>query len=326
VLDSSDGLTWRHQPAGPAHPQLIAAGPRGIVVVSSIGEGHMTWFSVDGMKWTPSANRFPIPAHGDDYFEIRDVVATDARWVAVGSREQTCAFDCESSPLRAYVWTSVDGLEWKRIPDQAALERGGMHAVAQNPGGGYVAAGVSSLHAAAWTSPDAKTWSRVADTSLFHEPKFEGDARANAATGIAVHDGRIVMVGQAYAQDLCPESIATRFCGGARAWWSMDAATWARADMELARDSQVFSVAATPHGFLAVGPSGDPGCPGGIWSSSDGQAWRCETSDDPSYPKFAPYAAAASGSLEVAVGLTSEGVDEDSDEGFPGSIWVRARP
>jgi hypothetical protein len=41
---------------------------------------------------------------------------------------------------------------------------------------------------------------------------------------------------------------------------------------------------------------------------------------------FGPYATAASDHLEVVVGLTSAGVDEDSDEGFPGAVWVRAQP
>jgi len=326
VLSSSDGITWDQQGPQPVNASLIAAGPQGVVLIGSVDDAFSSWLSVDGISWARSPDSFPLPSLGDDYVEINDVVATESGWLAVGSREALCAFDCGTDPLRAYVWTSDDGLDWARVPDQAALKGGGMNAVAWAPEIGLLAAGVSSFHAAIWTSRDGRVWSRVPDAPLFHEPRFEGDGRANAATGVAVQDGIVVVLGQAYEQDICPDDRATRFCGGARAWWSTDGTTWATAGMQLARDSQVFGVAATPDGFLAVGPSGDPGCPGGMWSSSDGQSWRCETSDDPSYPKFAPYAAAASDSLEVAVGLTSEGVDEDSDEGFPGSIWVRARP
>jgi hypothetical protein len=69
-----------------------------------------------------------------------------------------------------------------------------------------------------------------------------------------------------------------------------------------------------------TGPSGDPSCLGGIWSSSDGQAWRCDASD-PSFTGFGPYAAAGSPDVEIAVGLTSAG--PESPDGLPGAVWSR---
>ncbi len=109
---------------------------------------------------------------------------------------------------------------------------------------------------------------------------------------------------------------------GVHAWWSADGLTWSNAPVEDGVGGQVFSVATTPHGFLATGPSGEGSCLGGIWASTDGRAWRCDASD-PAFEGFGPYAAAASDAVEVAVGLTSGG---DAPEGLPGAVWSRATP
>jgi hypothetical protein len=85
-------------------------------------------------------------------------------------------------------------------------------------------------------------------------------------------------------------------------------------------DGQMFSVTATPQGFLAVGPSGGRGCLGGMWTSSDGSTWQCDASDA-RFKEFGPYAAAASGTVVVAVGLADPGTD---DSGAPtGAAWSR---
>jgi hypothetical protein len=87
----------------------------------------------------------------------------------------------------------------------------------------------------------------------------------------------------------------------------------------------MFSVTATPDGFLATGPSGDPSCRGGIWESSDGRAWRCVASAR-RFTGFGPYTGASSGAVDVVVGLTSAGWDEESADGMPGAAWYRTRP
>ena len=142
---------------------------------------------------------------------------------------------------------------------------------------------------------------------------FQGPKDAPSyATGVAVRDGAIVVVGMAGYGD--PPR--------ARAWWSADGTTWAKAPVERGKGGQFFSVAATIDGFLATGPSGAESCLGGIWASTDGQAWRCDASAK-RFADFSPYAAAASDTIEVVVGLTDAGYDEESPDPVPGDIWSR---
>jgi hypothetical protein len=114
--------------------------------------------------------------------------------------------------------------------------------------------------------------------------------------------------------------------GVVMAWRSSDGHTWAPATVEGAEGGQVFSVAATTSGFLATGPSGEPSCLGGVWSSTDGASWACEASD-PGFEGFGPYAAAGSPTLDVVVGLTDAGCAETNcPNGLPGAIWWRPIP
>jgi hypothetical protein len=93
--------------------------------------------------------------------------------------------------------------------------------------------------------------------------------------------------------------------------------------MDHATGGQVFALADAGAELLAVGPSA--GCTGGVWASTDGRSWSCVGSGR-RMRLFAPYDAAANGSVEVLVGLTDEGWDEDSGGGMPGAIWWRPRP
>ncbi|MEA2673582.1 MAG: hypothetical protein QOI92_774 [Chloroflexota bacterium] len=317
--DSADGINWHLQASSAAdwRPDQIAAGGSGIVAIGQVGDANASWFSTDGLTWTPSRDAFRVPSLGTDAVFVQDVVARGGGWLAIGSRDAGCAFDCESDPIRAYIWTSTDGRTWTREADQASLKGAGMAAVAA-VGDGFVAAGVASSHAAIWTSSDATTWSRVPDAPVFHDGVL-----ANAATGVATVGGTIAVVGSAYAQDSCAPGAAAKLCPGARGWWSSDGKNWTKAAIDLPIDGQVFGATATPVGLLAVGPSG--ACLGGMWSSTDGRSWTCAATD-PTFAGFGPYAAAASSTIEVAVGLTSAGWDESGDLGMPGSIWVRALP
>jgi hypothetical protein len=312
-LDSTDGADWHRQKSTGAHwnPTRIATGPAGVVAIGGISDHPASWFSSDGLTWIASRDALPLPSVGTDSLEITDVVASADGWLAVGRRDPACNLDCGTTPSRAYVWTSSDGLHWTRIPDQNALKGGGMAAVTRADQG-FVAAGVASAHAAIWVSPDGLAWSRVPDARMFHSPASPDGSLPVDATGVAANDGVMVVVGQALGQD----------ASEVRAWWSTDGLTWANAEIERAKGGQVFSVAATPFGFLAVGPSGADSCLGGIWSSIDGRAWRCEASA-PGFEGFGPYAAAGSDTVQVVVGLTSAGVDEESPNGLPGASWSR---
>jgi hypothetical protein len=184
--------------------------------------------------------------------------------------------------------------------------------------GGFVAVGDAAGHAAIWTSIDGLAWTRVADDPMFAPPSGADPGATVSAVGVAAASGSVVAVGMAQgAGD-----------GGApvvMAWRSTDGQTWTAGTVAAAEEGQVFSVAATATGFLATGPSGETSCLGGIWSSPDGVAWACAASD-PAFAGFGPYAAGSSSSVEIAVGLTEVGWDENSGVGQPGAVWWRPVP
>jgi hypothetical protein len=293
----------------------LGTGPHGVVAVGRFKESPSAWWSTDGLTWTLRPGAFPTPSLGTDRVEVTSVVATDRGWLAVGRRDPTCMIDCGIEPVRALAWTSVDGLHWKQVADQASFSNAGMTGVARL-GSGFVAVGLAKGRAVVWTSADGSTWTRVPDAPLFHPRSSLGSGAYIQVTGVAVGHDVIVALGMdgggAGGEDT-----------SVRAWWSADGRTWAKATGERFLTGQVFSVVATPEGFLATGPSGADSCRGGIWGSPDGRAWSCIASD-PAFEGFGPYAAATNGSVEVAVGLGPS--PEDSPEGNPGAAWWRSAP
>jgi len=311
-LDSADGRTWHRQGAldRETHPSRLAVGPLGVVAVGDIAGRPASWVSSDGLSWTVAADAFPASPARTDTVGVTDVVATDAGWLVVGREDPACNTNCGNEPVRALVWTSSDGLRWTPIVGQASFDGGGMAAVTRG-GPGYVAAGSAGGRAAIWTSTDGDAWSRVPDNPTFGpdtDPSFPV-----GVVGVAAQEGVVVAVGMDISDG-----------GGAvLAWWSADGQSWSEATVELPLRGQVFDVSATPEGFLATGPSGEPSCLGGIWASSAGRAWQCVASD-PLLAGFGPYASASSSSVEVVVGLTSVGYDENSPLGLPGAVWWRS--
>lgn len=319
-LDSSDGLTWNRQPTATANanPASLAAGPDGVVAVGRIGDRPATWFSPDGLAWTDRADAFPVPAVGTDTVEVTAVVATDHGWLAVGREDPFCQTNCGLAPVRALVWTSVDGLHWTRVPDQASFSMAAMTAVARlDPGS--VAVGLEGIHAAARTSTDGMAWTRVPDSPLFNELPSSDPSMSTTMSGVTAAHGVVVAVGY--------EGNGGAHGPAARAWWSTDGLTWALADGDNFLSGgeievRLTSVTVAPDGFLAAGFSSG-GCVGGLWTSSDGRAWRC-VALDPAFAGFTNYAAAASTSVEVAVGL--EVSTNPSPAGLPGAVWRRTLP
>lgn len=311
-LDSPDGRTWHRQGALAleSSPSRLAVGPLGVVAVGDVAGRPASWVSSDGLSWTVAPDAFPASPAGKDTVGVTDVVATDAGWLAVGRIDPACNVNCGNEPVRALVWTSSDGLRWTPIGGQASFDGGGMAAVTRG-GPGYVAAGSAGGHAAIWTSTDGDAWSRVPDGPMFGpdtDPSFPV-----AVVGVAAREDVVVAVGM----DMSDGG------GSVLAWWSADGQSWSEATVERSLHGQVFDVTATPEGFLATGPSGETSCLGGIWASSAGRAWQYVASD-PLLAGFGPYASAASSSVEVAVGLTSVGYDENSPLGVPGAVWWRS--
>lgn len=159
IADSTVGLTWQwHEIARPdAGRVFLAAGPKGVVAVGGLLDGHAgSWTSADGIAWTAHPDTFGT-ASGTDTFELTAVIASDDGWLAVGREDPACNHDCGLTPIRALVWTSSDGLAWTRVADQRSLAGGAISAVARL-GSGFVAVGLVGTIAAAWTSPDGRTW------------------------------------------------------------------------------------------------------------------------------------------------------------------------
>src|SRR4051794_12384906 len=315
-LDSADGLTWHRQdpPEDDAFPTRIAAGPLGVVAVGTIGVRPASWTSRDGLAWIPARDAFPSSAAAGDTVTVSDVVATGQGWLAVGREDPACNLDCGLAPVRALAWTSGDGLHWNPVAKQRPLLRSGMNGVAAG-GPGFVAAGTAGGRAVLWTSTDGEAWSRVPDAPMFRPRRGASDA-SMTGVGVASGGGVVVVMGSAFGVGPGGEPAVV-------AWWSHDARTWMPARVDRGAGAQVFSVASTPRGLLATRPSPQASCLGGIWSSSDGASWSCEASA-PAFTGFGPYAAAASPSIEIAVGLTS--ADADAPGGLPGAAWWRTTP
>lgn len=312
-LDSDDGVTWNQQATmAIGSPAALAAGPRGVVAVGTIGDRLASWASPEGLTWTSHAGGFPTPSTGPDVVEITGVVATDTGWLAVGRRDGICTLNCGLAPLGAIVWTSTDGLRWTRVADQAAFSKSAMTGVTRL-GSTFVAVGFTVRRAVVWTSTNGTTWTRDPDAPLFHPRSSKANAWTEM-TGVTASDGLIVAIGmdaESLCQDVCGRSV--------RAWWSTDGKTWTKGTSADFLDSQAFSVSATPTGYLAAGPSGSDRCVGGIWASGDGRAWSCAATD-PEFRGFAASAAAGSPSDEVVVGHQD---DPAATDGAPGAVWWR---
>ena len=318
-LDSPDGLSWHRQEGAIAtgYPHRIAAGPLGVVAVGTIGDRPASWSSADGLSWTASRDALPASDTGTDSVMVTDVIAAGDGWLAVGREDPACNVNCGVAPVRSLVWTSRDGLRWTGVPRQRSLEGAGMNGVAAG-GPGFVAVGAAKGRAAVWTSPDGSAWTAVPDDAVFRPQPGSSQEAWVAAIGVGAGHGVIVAVGWAYGVGPGGEPAVL-------AWWSPDGRTWTSAVVDQGAGGQVFSMAATPGGFLATGPSGEPSCLGGIWATTNGRAWRCVASDS-ALSGFGPYAAAGSPTTEIAVGLTSAGSGESSPNGLPGAVWWRPVP
>lgn len=318
-VSSADMQRWTSVPSGgtTGFPARLAVGPNRVVAIGTVDERPASWISTDGVRWTYRVAVFPTALKDDDQVRVTDVVATATGWLAVGRDDPLCQVACGSNPRWALAWTSTDAEKWTRVPAQASLAKAAMNAVAAIDGG-FVAVGDAAGHAAFWTSPDGVTWTRVANDPTFGPPAGAALDVSVSAVGVATLGGAIVAVGMAFGAGSGGAPIVL-------AWHSTDGRTWGKAFVDRAEEGQVFATTATTDRFLATGPSGATSCLGGIWASSDGETWSCIATDQ-AFDGFGPYAAAGSSTLEVAVGLTNAGYDENSGLGLPGAVWWRQVP
>lgn len=163
------------------------------------------------------------------------------------------------------VVTSSDGIQWTRIPDNAALDHAALVAVAARPGL-TVATGTieGSRHGLVWTSTDGLTWKSAGDV-------LTGNT---AVADLAAGPREFVVVGSI---KLPADPSGHRRTVGA-AWTSADGRSWSRVVLPftgLVGDFQPTAVAFLGTRFVALGRASGSGSPAGmlVWSSTDGTTW-----------------------------------------------------
>ena len=269
VWTSVDGMTWTRVPHDEAvfggegvqvMNSVVTGGP-GLVAVgtdgSSDGFHGAAWFSVDGITWTRVPHDETVfGGEGDQ--AISSVAVGGPGLVAVGSVVESVSWGW-GDDVDAAVWTSVDGMNWTRVPhdetvfggvvdykhqSMASVTLGGPSLVAvgseRTIGGDY------EYDAAIWTSVDGVTWTRMPDDKAV----FGGDGSQWINAVVAGGPG-LVAVGEEASGDEAHAAV----------WTSVDGMSWTRVPHDEAvfggSDVQVMnSVVAGGPGLVAVGGEG----------------------------------------------------------------------
>ena len=149
-------------------------------------------------------------------------------------------------PTTSAVWTSADGIDWRRVPDAPVLAQGAMASVAAG-GPGYVAVGsaLDSKAALVWLSADGRTWelAPAQDSLVYHGL---GITMADVVAG----PDRLVAVGHfLFGQQF----------GQGTAWTSPDGQTWTRMpDQASFGQGEPQAVIPDGAGYVATGTVGAP--------------------------------------------------------------------
>jgi hypothetical protein len=335
----------------PDHARInaIVAGGPGLVAVGYMGDLDCSpqagiWFSLDGTTWdsVPSSDLGPGVVH--------DVVQTGQGLVAVGiATGDPAPPQCDGGyrmpwASDAVVWTSPDGVTWRRTEDQVALTEARLEVVASQ-GSGLVAVGTDAQGPQAWFSTDGLSWDRAAMPAVPNV--LFTDATDRAWPNMSVHDlesidGRFIAVGTVWLGEGSGQTIA----GGDTTeveefetevmWTSLDGREWTA----VSRDPEVFppgsgvkALAAGSNASVAVGWSED-GQPAS-WTTQDGITWRRSPDQDAFLSDgenglyyyiggFRSVASGPSGFVAVGMERSETDVDEAAVWTSPdGQAWIR---
>lgn len=162
---SSDGLVWERVAVLDAwYPMGVTAGGPGLVAVGGALDEQLdpprpypvVWLSADGEDWWPVDD----PVRDGSVGRMFGVAARTDGLVAVGydcadPADRDCWAGLGFWNSRPAIWTSADGTEWARVPDDSAVFQGDsrIHGVAATPLG-WVAVGRHTI------TPPPKTWGR----------------------------------------------------------------------------------------------------------------------------------------------------------------------
>jgi len=241
---SSDGATWQlHEVpvlGGTAAERMTAvvATDFGYVAGGSAGpelfERHARfWTSRDGSTWDP----VPDDATAFADAEVTAISAFRNGYVAVGVLGNV------QHHTGAVAWTSLDGLTWRRIDDNA-FAGGVASSIIVAPFGGLLAVGsdVDRKAALAWISPDGEHWQRITARDY-------GDRRNLWMTDVAAIGDRVIAVGTSQATQRA----------SATSWVSTDGISWEQAHTApILEQVELLAVSAGGPGAVAVGVFGGP--------------------------------------------------------------------
>lgn len=270
-----------------------------VLVLSRIGSKKAT-----GANWKRAHGASAVFGEKGGRTAINAIVAGGPGLVAVGYESPDAA-----------VWTSEDGLSWKRAAkgDPALADRGieGMSAVAA-AGPGFVAVGGDEVggnwDAAVWMSRNGLSWKRVG----FGAAVFGGNG-SQLMRGVVAGGPGLVAVGFD--------------AGDAAVWVSRRGSSWKRARAgELVfggeGKQEMNSVTAAGPGLVAVGSSNGDAA---VWTSIDGISWKRAPAGQPAFGGAGEqkmFSVVAGGPGLVAVGYDNGAATAwvSSD----GLVWKRA--
>ena len=300
---SDDGVSWTRSSRLPVAKSALISGVvrwRGGLVVAgtegsrptktgAVAPGHpVTWTSREGVVWRRSPDQESLRYAGAD----RRNRGTDLGDLAAGGRYLIMAGNDlweEAAHEVARIWTSSDGLTWKRA---AITSKAKSSYVGEIVTGGPVLLALGQLwddpagpaRYAIWTSADGRVW-RAADTSALRH------AGAEVLDVVAGGPGFV-----AYGREDPSAKTPTTWgkgIGPVAIWTSADGCTWSRvADPGFGPAAEILGMAAGGPGLIAYGQEG--GLIGGerspfwrsawgygpqwghaaVWTSSDGRRWQ----------------------------------------------------
>lgn len=235
---SSDGVTWsssRVQPLKLARVRSLAGGERGAVAVVE-SSSNTLMASSDGVSWAS------VTLPGPGQFDVQDVAATRAGFIAVGSVIPPAAATgivlAASRPIPIWpaAWSSTDGRTWSQVdvPRDLQGEFGDVEVGASGLIAGSFCCGAPGLYSR-WASGDAVHWRPTLADPLGTGLQGEG---AGSANGLFSGDGsRLLVYGSSDANAMRPPEF----------WTSLDGMAWTQ--LELNGDASV-ALAADPTPFL----------------------------------------------------------------------------
>lgn len=235
---SQDARTWERVPDdlevfGPRSrlQDVEAAGP-GIVAIGFDPAGpnrfvQAVWTSPDGRSWTE------VPGIAETFDGRTLITVYQSGGEVIGWEDDPSAAGV------ATIWTTDDGVAWRRLNFQPRLEDNGGNNLPAVGGPGFVVPGVDAdfTDPAVWTSPDGETWTKVP----YDEAVFELEGFQPYPSAIPGGPGVVMWATDAW---------------GAVVWTSRDGVTWTRLpydEVAFGPGTSIGSIVQTDRGVIAIG-------------------------------------------------------------------------